>query len=219
MKAKAALFDLDGTLTDSAEGIVRSAGYALEKLGIREEDPARLRRFIGPPLRSAFRDFYAVDEAKLDQAVAWYREYYVPRGMYENALYPGIPDMLDALRGGGLELYIATSKPQPMAERIAAYFGIDRYFEAIVGARMDETRSEKDKVIRHLIRTRRGGRKEGLVMVGDRMYDMEGAAAAGIPAIGAAWGYGGREELTASGAAAIADSPRALCRLLLEEGI
>ncbi len=103
-----------------------------------------------------------MDEAKLDQAVAWYREYYVPRGMYENALYPGIPDMLDALRGGGLELYIATSKPQPMAERIAAYFGIDRYFEAIVGARMDETRSEKDKVIRHLIRTRRGGGKKAL---------------------------------------------------------
>ncbi|MGI5877122.1 MAG: HAD hydrolase-like protein [Christensenellales bacterium] len=214
----AVMFDLDGTLTDSAEGIVRSIRYALAKLGIREDDPERLKRFIGPPLKDSFREIYGIDEDMLDQVLAWYRERYIPHGMYENRLYPGILEMLDTLSRRGLRLFIATAKPEPMAVNIAAHFGITRYFEAIVGSLLDETRTCKEDVIRHLVATYLAGDTRGLVMVGDHMHDMTGALRTGAHAIGVTWGYGSRQELIDSGAAAIAQTPEELVRLL-EAGI
>ena len=214
MFAKAVLFDLDGTLTDSGEGIINCAVFAMERLGIPVPPREELGVFVGPPLWDTFRDF-GVPYNRLDEAVDIFRSRYVPIGKFENIPYPGIREVLEVLRAQGRKLYVATSKPEVTAREILEHFDLSRYFTEICGASVDKTRSSKEDVIAYLLSL--DACKEHSVMVGDTAFDVIGAAAHGIPTIGAAWGYGKMEDMVYAGAAAIARSPEDLLRIIEEE--
>ena len=206
MQYKTILFDLDGTLTDSAPGILNSVRYGCRKMGLEVPDEATLRRFLGPPLVDSFRNLVGLSDADADRAVAAFREYFPTKGIFENEVYPGIPAMLADLHGKGCKLILATSKPEEYARRIMAHFDLEQYFTAICGATLDETRTDKAEVIAYALETADITDKIGVVMVGDREHDVIGAKKNNLPCIGALYGYGSREELTAAGAVAIADT-------------
>lgn len=199
------IFDLDGTLTDPGTGITNSVMYALEKFGISAQR-SELYKFIGPPLRESFRIYYGFDEAGAEHAVALYREYFSAKGIFENELYPGIPELLDSLKASGRKLYIATSKPEEYALRIIDHFGITPFFDFVSGSKMDGTMTEKSLLIERILG--RIDRKEFplTVMVGDRRYDIEGARSHGLDAVAVAYGYGDMNELEESEPVYIAGS-------------
>lgn len=200
---KTVLFDLDGTLTDSGEGIINCAALALEHFGLEVPSREEMRVFVGPPLHETFRRF-GVPVDKTDEAIRVYRSRYIPTGMFENTPYPGIQALLEALKKDGYTLYVATSKPEEMSVTILERFGLAPFFDRICGASTDSSRSTKDAVIAYLLE--QSGAKEDMVMVGDTKYDVLGAKAHGIPAIGVSWGYGSVEEMREAGAVGIADS-------------
>ena len=193
-------FDLDGTLTDPGEGITNSVAYALEKFGISVADRAELYPFIGPPLIDSFMKLYGFSHEKAKLAVAYYREYFHDRGIFENRLYDGIPDLLKRLTDAGKTLVVATSKPEPFARRIVEHFGLSEYFTLVAGASFDETRSEKWDVIEYAIKSLGLTDRKNIVMIGDRKHDIIGAKKTGLDSIGVLWGYGDRAELADAGA-------------------
>lgn len=197
---KTILFDLDGTLTDSGEGIINCAIYAMEHYNLPIPPREELRVFVGPPLTDTFMKF-GVKPEDAQEAVKYYRERYIPIGMYENKLYSGIPELLEELRKEEHNLCIATSKPENLAVEILQHFGIDKYFQYICGATLDHSRDTKEQVIAYLMSQCKS--EYPWVMVGDTVFDIEGANAHNIPAIGVAWGYGLVEEMRKAGAAAI----------------
>lgn len=208
---KSILFDLDGTLTDSGEGIINCAAPALEHFGIPIPQRDALRVFVGPPLHDTFRQF-GVPEDQVDEAIRIYRSRYVPIGKFENTPYPGIRELLEKLRAQGHRLFVATSKPEDMSVEILEHFDLARFFDRICGASLDRSRSSKDAVIAYLLQQHGAG--EQMVMVGDTVFDILGAAAHGIPAVGVAWGYGSVEEMKKAGAAAIAATMDELLSIL-----
>ena len=214
MFAKAVLFDLDGTLTDSGEGIINCAVFAMERLGIPVPPREELGVFVGPPLWDTFRQF-GVPSDRVDEAVEIFRSRYVPIGKFENTPYSGIRETLEALRAQGRKLYVATSKPEVTAREILEHFDLSWYFAEICGATVDKTRTSKEDVIAYLLSL--DACRENSVMVGDTAFDVIGAAAHAIPTIGAAWGYGKTEDMVSAGAAAIARSPEDLLRIIEEE--
>ena len=189
------LFDLDGTLTDSGEGIINCAITALEHFGLPIPERNTLRVFVGPPLRDTFPKF-GVPLNRVDEAISVYRERYVRVGKYENFPYPGIRDMLEQLKADGHHLYIATSKPEQMAIEILEHFGLAKYFDIICGATMDERRNKKEVVIEYLL-DRIG---KDCIMVGDTIYDVDGANYHELPCIAVSWGYGDTDQMSAAGA-------------------
>ena len=209
---KTILFDLDGTLTDSGEGIINCAWLALKHFGLPLPDKETMRVFVGPPLRDSFMRF-GVPEKDVETAIEIYRSRYVPTGMFENTPYPGIKSMLGTLKAEGHKLFVATSKPEGMATAILEKFQLAPYFDLICGASLDDTRDSKDKVIAYLLE--KTGGKDEYIMVGDTAFDVEGAAVNGIPTIGVAWGYGKVADMEAAGAKAIAHSPAELLQMLL----
>lgn len=215
MRWRYLLFDLDGTLTDPMLGITRSVQYALHRFGIEVDDLRTLCRFIGPPLKESFRDFYGMDDEQATRAVALTREYFAPRGIFENRLYEGIPELLTELQAAGCMLAMATSKPEPFARQIAEHFHLADRFALIGGATMDGTRTAKRDVVRYVLGALDVEDPTAAVMIGDRRYDIEGAAAEGIASIGVLWGYGSREELAAAGAGQIVGTIPELRALLL----
>ena len=208
---KTVLFDLDGTLTDSGEGIINCAKLALETMGLPIPAYEDLRTFVGPPLNESFQR-YGVPADKVEEAIRIYRSRYVPTGMFENTPYPGIRELLEALKLEGYTLYVATSKPEAMSVTILERFGLAPYFQRICGASTDSSRNTKDAVIAYLLE--QSGAKEDMVMVGDTKYDVLGAKAHGIPAIGVSWGYGSVTEMREAGAVGIADSMAELLDLI-----
>ena len=192
------LFDLDGTLTDPAPGIVRCIEHALAEFGAEPPPADELRRFIGPPLQDTFAELLGTHEpAPVERAIALYRERFGDVGLFENAVFPGIPDVLDELRAAGCRLYVATSKPTVFAERIVAHFDLSRRFEAVYGSELSGERTDKADLLAHLLG------EESLVagkacMIGDRRHDIAGAKAVGVRSIGVLWGYGSAEELRRS---------------------
>lgn len=210
---KTILFDLDGTLTDSGEGIINCAQMTLERFGLPVPSREEMRVFVGPPLGETFMKF-GVPAERTDEAIAIFRSRYVPIGKYENCLYPGIRELLEGLRSQGHKLYVATSKPEVTAIEVMEHFGIAQYFEMICGALMDKSRSTKSEVIAYLLK--QNGRADNMVMVGDTAFDVIGAAAHGIPTIGVAWGYGEVADMQAAGAAKIAANTEELLMLLNE---
>ena len=201
------LFDLDGTLTDPGIGITNSVIYALGKLGITVEDRTLLYKFIGPPLNQSFMEFYGFDREKAEEAVAYYREYYKEKGIFENRVYEGIPELLECLKEEGKILLIATSKPEPFARQIAEHFGLAEYFDIIAGSDFEGVRDTKGKVIAYALEQCRN-RTQAAVMVGDRFHDIEGAKENHIDSIGVLFGYGTKEELEQAGADHIAECPK-----------
>ena len=205
---------LDGTLSDSAPGIVRSAQYALEAFGIHVDNLDDLLCFVGPPLEESFQEFYHLTPSQADEAVKVYRRRYEKIGVYENALYPGIPQFLDKARQAGKVLMVATSKPQRMADLVLSHFGIaDRF--AFVGGREDSSRRTKEEVIRYVMKENGLTRTEDIVMIGDRKHDVLGAKAVGLDSVGVLYGYGSRDEFQAAGATYIVDTLKELEELLL----
>ena len=209
--ARSIFFDLDGTLTDSGEGIINCAAFALEKLGVSVPDHATMRQFVGPPLRDTFVKF-GVPAERAEEAVSLYRSRYLPIGKFENHPYPGIRELLEKLKSEGNRLYVATSKPEELSIDILTRFDLAKYFERICGATLDGSRDEKDKVIAYLL-TQIDSSTDTL-MVGDTAFDVLGAAAHGIPTIGVSWGYGEMADLEKAGAKAIAHTTEELYTLL-----
>ena len=197
---KAILFDLDGTLTDSGEGIMNCAKVALEHYGLPIPSETELRTFVGPPLHESFIRF-GVPAEEAENAIKIYRSRYIPIGKFENYPYDGIQQVLQSLKDAGHTLYVATSKPEKMSIEILEHFGMAHYFDIICGASMDLSRSSKSDVIAYLLR--QCGEYEEKVMVGDTAFDVLGAKVHNIPTIGVAWGYGKVEDMVDAGAVSI----------------
>ncbi len=198
---KAILFDLDGTLTDSGEGIMNCARLALEHYNLPIPSEAELRTFVGPPLHESFIRF-GVPAEEADNAIKIYRSRYIPIGKFENHPYDGIREVLEKLKALGHTLYVATSKPESMSVEILEHFDLAKYFDIIAGASFDRSRSSKEDVIAYLLS--QCGDYDEKIMVGDTAFDVIGAKAHGIPTVGVAWGYGKVEDMAAAGAASIA---------------
>ena len=198
---KAILFDLDGTLTDSGEGIMNCAKLALQHYGLPIPSEAELRTFVGPPLHESFVRF-GVPAEEADNAVKIYRSRYIPIGKFENHPYEGIREVLQKLNDLGHTLYVATSKPEGMSVDILEHFDLAKYFHVIAGASLDRSRSSKEDVIAYLLE--QCGDHDEKIMVGDTTFDVIGAKAHGIPTVGVSWGYGKVEDMEKAGAISIA---------------
>ena len=208
---KAILFDLDGTLTDSGEGIINCAQYAFQQMGYPVPSREEMGVFVGPPLWDTFEKF-GIPKERTDEAVQIFRSRYVPIGKFENTPYPGIRELLEALGAEGNLLYVATSKPETTAVEVLEHFDLARYFDRICGADLEKKRNSKDAVIAYLLNMT--GSDAEMVMVGDTEYDVLGAAAHGIPTIGVSWGYGDVAAMEKAGAKAIANSTEELLEML-----
>lgn len=200
------LFDLDGTVTDPGVGITNSVMYALSKFGIEEGDRRKLYRFIGPPLADSFRDFYGFTTEEAQAGVGFYREYYSEKGMLENVLYPGMEELLARMKADGKILIMATSKPEFFARQIVEYFHLEKYFDFIAGATMDQSRVKKGDVIAYALEQCGITDRETALMIGDRKHDIEGARENGLDSMGVLYGYGSREELEEAGAVYIVET-------------
>lgn len=208
------LFDLDGTLTDPAEGITASFAYALSRMGMPTADKRTYLPYIGPPLADTFEKAFGFTAQERDAAIRYYREYFSASGIFENRLYDGVACMLEKLRRAGRTLLVATSKPEPFAIRILEHFGISGYFSFVAGSTLSETRAKKSEVIRYALESLGAVPGEQTVMVGDRRYDVEGAREVGIDSVGVLYGYGTREELEHAGVTYLAGCVDELDRLL-----
>lgn len=218
-KVQTVLFDFDGTLADTSRGIYNSIRYALGEAGIPVGDESRLREFIGPPLYESFETVYGVDPDEASRLVDLYRVYYGKSGVFECDLYPGVSELLEVLSssrtsGGPQSLAIVSSKPLHFLKVVLPHLGIDSCFDAVVGPELKNKNSDKSFLIDRALKTLGVPADHAAAMVGDRFYDMEGAVRAGITAIGVTWGFGPAEELTASGAEALAATPRELTGVL-----
>ncbi len=210
------LFDLDGTLTNPKLGITKSVQYALKAFQIDEPNLEALCQYIGPPLRDSFREFLGFDEAQVEAAVEKYREYFAVTGIYENEVYEGIDKMLNRLKKEGKTLIVATSKAEEFARIILKHFKLDGYFADICGATMDASRATKEAVIRYALDKNKITDLSHVVMVGDRMHDVEGAKAVGVASIGVLFGYGSRQELEKAGADIVVETVEELYRSIME---
>lgn len=212
------LFDLDGTLTDPGIGITNSVMYALKKFNIEVADRTQLYKFIGPPLLYSFQTYYGFSETDSALAVQYYREYFKDRGLYENEVYDGIPELLGKLKERGYKLVLATSKPEVYAVEILKHFGLYDYFDFAAGATMDSTRSKKADVIAYALDSCGIKDLSTAIMIGDREHDILGAKQTGLASIGVLYGYGNREEFEAAGATYIAETPADILTCIAQHG-
>ena len=207
------LFDFDGTVAETGEGIRKSVAYSLEKMGWEVPDAAVLNRFIGPPLHSSYMEYCGMTSEQADRAVVFYRERYVDIGLYESYVYPGVEDLLRALRERGAYVAIASAKPEVMVKTLAKHFGLDRHLHAIVGVTLDrKSADKKDLILRALPEGADRGR---VCMVGDRCFDIDAAKALGMAGVGAGYGYAPEGELAASGADMVFDDVGSMAAWLL----
>jgi phosphoglycolate phosphatase len=209
------LFDLDGTITDSAPGIIASLTWMFERLELPVPTPGDLLQWVGPPILDSFRDLAGFDEAESQHALSLYREHYIATGVFDSRVYDGVPAVLAAVHASPLPMSLATSKPETPATLVLDHFALSQYFDVITGASDDEVRSAKADVVEEALRrlAASGADVSRPVLVGDRKHDVEGAAVHGVPTIFVRWGYGDRAE--ESGAVAAVDSPGELPVLLL----
>jgi phosphoglycolate phosphatase len=212
MAPRVVLFDLDGTLTESAPGIVNSIAHALDAVGAPPLTQDALLRFIGPPLIGSLRDIAGLDDAQVDAALIAYRGYFTERGMFENSVYDGIPALLQALLDDGRRLAVTTAKPLAAAVPIVEHFNLGQYFEAVCGPETDDVHETKAAVIADALARLDVVPSRDVVLVGDRAHDVEAARATGISCVGTLWGYGSREEL--AGADELAADVHELATLL-----
>lgn len=208
-------FDLDGTLTNPRLGITRCFQYALEHMQRRAWTSDALEQFIGPPLAESFgKVLETTDQSVIAQGVKLYRERFATTGLFENEVYPGIPETLTALQKAGFELLVVTLKPQFFGNQIIAHFTLDQYFRRIYGSELSGGRVNKSDLIRYVLQQENITAKDA-VMIGDRSHDVLGAKANSVKSIGVLWGFGSRQELQEAGADAIVESVDALrCRIL-----
>jgi len=216
MKYRYVLFDLDGTVTNPEEGITKSFAYALEHMGIHVEELSELRKVIGPPLLQSFDEFYHFTHEEALVATEKYRERYQVTGWAENEVYDGMEEALKKLSEAGMKLILATSKPERFAVRIMEHFELAKYFTMLCGADdYAKDRSTKEQVVRYAIEQNGITDIGEVIMVGDRKYDVTGAAAVGIETIGVLYGFGDEQELSEAGAVHLVKTPEELVRYLL----
>ena len=208
----AVLFDFDGTVFDTVEGITKSIQYALHKHG-RDAELEELRCFAGPPLVDKFMEVYGVLREEAEELVTDFRERYVPIGVYESSPFPGIRELLETLRAAGKKTAIATSKPQALAELLLERAKLRDIFDVVVGSGGGVNNDAKWQIVTRAMKLC-GSKPENCVLVGDTKYDVEGAKKCGIPCIGVRWGYAAEGELEATGAAAMVKTPKELAVLL-----
>lgn len=208
------LFDLDGTLIESSEGIIGSAEYALGQMGYDVGDMSKLRAFIGPPLIDSFKILYGMDDETAQEAVRVYRVRYMDWGVHRNTLYPGCEKLLQTLKDKGCTLALATTKYKKPAQQILDELGISKYFSFTAGSELDGTRVDKVELISYALENL-GASPDRAVMIGDRKYDINGAVNSGIPGVGVLYGFGDREELEAAGASYIVEDMHELEQVLL----
>ena len=211
------LFDLDGTLTDPAEGITNCVTYALERFGIYPRSREELYAYIGPPLIYSFTHFHHLSDEEAVQAVAYYRERYSVTGWSENRVFEGVPELLCELKERGVALMVATSKPEEYTNRILEHFGLAQYFTFVAGCTLSGLRPEKADVIAYIRERYPDIRAENTLMIGDRRFDVDGAHRCGLPAVGVLYGYGDRAEMEDDSADFITESVHALREFLLEQ--
>lgn len=209
------LFDLDGTLTDPAEGITGAVAHSLLAMGLDPGDRRELISFIGPPLFDSYASRFGFDQAQTRQAVAHFRDYFQSRGIFENRVFDGIPQLLEALHRSGRTLILASSKPEVFCRQILEHFGLLQWFDFVAGATFDEQRVKKADVIGYALDSMHLTPGHDMVMVGDRSHDAEGARALGLDCIGVLYGYGTEEELRQAGCAHIVPTVEALGMQLL----
>ena len=229
MEKRYVLFDLDGTLTDSYEGIINSLRYSLSKFNI-EPKPETFRQIIGPPVTWSLKTFYGMDDETALEALAYFREYYDKGGYLENRLYDGVEDMLKTLRAHDKKLLLATSKPEIMANRVLEHFGLDDYFCFVAGSNAEsmsdagyvdpvntELRSTKEDVIAYVLKANAIRDPENAVMVGDRMWDIRAGRMLGLQTVGVSYGYADPGELEEAGADFIADTPCRVSEIIVQQ--
>lgn len=209
------LFDFDGTISDSAPGIIDCFRRALTEMGREIPHESVLRSFVGPPLADTFEHRFGFRGEELSRVVSFFRDIYKVYGVPNNEMYPGVGEMLDSLRAAGKTLAVATSKPEVYAAEICRGYGIDRKFDLIAGSVMDLVRNKKSEVIEYVMEKLAVTDRSRVLMVGDRMYDVEGALQCGMDCMGVTYGYGSRRELEEAGAKYLAASPREVTRLIL----
>lgn len=209
------LFDLDGTLTDSATGVINSVMFALKKFDIEVTDRSELYKFIGPPLWESFKRYYGLSDEDTNRAADYCHEYYSVKGIYENRIFEGLDDLLKLLNTNGKTLIVATAKLESHAKRILDHFGIAKYFTFVAGGKIDGTRAKKDEVISYALECCSISDRSKVIMIGDREHDIIGAKKNGIHSMGVLYGYGSREELESAGADYIVECVADIGKLLL----
>lgn len=202
---KAVLFDLDGTLIDSFEGIAKSAQYALRRFGINEENLENLRPFVGPPLVESFQKWYGLSKEQAIEATDIYRERYRPIGILECSLYPGVEECIRTLKAEGYQIGMASSKPEEFCRRILEHFGLLDLFDDVVGATFDRRIDTKEEVLNEVLRRWSDIPKNQMCLIGDTMFDLVGAKKIGIDCIAVSYGFGNAKEMLQNGAVAICD--------------
>lgn len=207
------IFDFDGTLVDSSEGIYNSIIFALKEFGIEESDREKLRYFIGPPLFHSFKHIYGVNDEDSNWLVAKYRERYKVKGCAESVVYDGVPEMLKALKEKGKKIAIASSKPKPFVDEISKHLGIFDYYDYVSAESFDKTHSSKEDLINNVLEHFGNPPKEQCLMIGDRFYDIDGAKATNLESAGALFGLGEVEELTEAGATYLLNDPSDLLNI------
>ncbi len=210
------IFDFDGTVVDTGEGILKSLQYSFKEMGREVPDLDELKKFIGPPIHYSYTTYYGVSEEEVGLYIKKYRERYRAKGIYECALYEGFPEILDALHEKGVKIGIASSKPESLIFDVANFLGVTEKFDAIVGVQLDDSNhSSKTGLVLEAMKKLEAEDKEKVLMVGDRCYDIDGAAGAGVNSCGVMWGYGSKEEFEEHNATYIVSDTEELLKLVL----
>ncbi len=210
------IFDFDGTVVDTGEGILKSLQYSFKEMGREVPSLDDLKKFIGPPIHYSYTTYYGVSEEEVGMYIKKYRERYRAKGIYECVLYDGFPEILEFLHEKGVKVGIASSKPVSLIYDVADFLGITEKFDAIVGVQLDDSNhSSKTGLILEAMEKLGARDKEKVLMVGDRCYDIDGASGAGVNSCGVLWGYGDEEEFKEHSATYIVSDTEHLLKLVL----
>lgn len=208
------LFDLDGTLIDSSQGVISAAKFALDKMGVPETQIVNLERIIGPPLKHSFKEFFNLSDEFAEKGVEYFREYYRDKSLFDCTVYEGVEELLTMLKNDGYTLAIATSKPKVFAKRILDHINLSQYFDVIEGSSLDEAHHDKADIISHVINQLNIYNPNQAIMIGDRLYDVKAANAIGMESIGVLYGFGSLEEFQDAGASYVVNSVKELGQFL-----
>lgn len=207
MKYQYILFDLDGTIINSSKGVTNSVQYALNKVGIAENNISNLTRFIGPPLEHSFTEFYSLKEEKIQEAITHFRDNYSTKGIMENELYDGIVNVLKTLKENGASIGIATGKPTVYAKKIVKELELDKYIDALVGSNLDGSQHDKGEVMQLALQDMNAESDANVLMIGDRLFDIIGAKNCKVDSIAVLYGFGSQKELENENPTYIVDKP------------